>query len=608
MYLFPDFQEVREPLISDFLSNIPGTFIKAYDNLVADFTQSKRDTSSSANAPNDSNTITTSTKFGQFIFNSNYHRRDYVLNNRLMMIEPIRKFHSDAGTRSKNIDNSINDLSNPATKILVATHQPNLFSYGGVFKKIVLLQTMKDLLQDLHDSVKIINLFLIIDHDFADENWIRVAQLPNIRSMDGIMQLRLPVNKSMRWHMVCNMPLPNRTVLDYWKNQLFSWIRKSFLFQLDAERVSLSLPYDKEKRINSLEKAKGTLISNLEIFWDLVEESYSNANSYSDFNSFLMSKIVNGLWQYDTLFVRLTDLTKVFRRGYGNLLRNYDIYSGMLRETDQVFLKKEIPSGVSSSSYLQSPLWLHCKCGSKSASKITYRQSHTEGVELVLEGNCMGCKKRLKAELLVDGGGEISSPDPHSVTELSPRSIPIVLLLCSELGISSYASGTDGMRYIMFGSCLFKQFSPNNIPVFMLWPSRDTYHGFAQSEALRSVQQRNINDLEEHLKRLKEKEEAYRALIEPVLGKRNRRLNQSQSEKEEILAVLFSLKKDQRNTRSQYKLARKTKNALNLRPCIIDYAVNFGLCNTETQWRQNLLYNRDLNCSNELSTKFNLLI
>jgi hypothetical protein len=605
MYLFPGFQEVREPLISDFLSNVPDTFIQAYDRLVADFTQSNRYTNSSGKAANYTDNVTTSTRFGQFIFNSNYHRLDYVLTNRLMMIEPIRKFHSDAGTRSKNTDNRINDLSDPTTKILVATHQPNLFSYGGVFKKIVLLQTMKELLLDLHDSVKIINLFLIIDHDFADENWIRVAQLPNIRSTDGIMQLRLPVNKSMRWHMVCNMPLPNRTVLDYWKNQLFSWIRKSFLFQQDAKRVSVPLPYDKEKKINSLEKAKSTLISNLEIFWDLVEESYSNANSYSDFNSFLMSKIVNGLWQYDTLFVKLTDLTKVFRRGYGNLLRNYDIYSGILREAEQVFLKKRIPSGVSSSSYLQSPLWLHCKCGSKSASRITNRQSHKEGVELVLEGNCMGCKKYLKADLLVDRGGEIISPDPHTVTELSPRSIPIVLLLCSELGISSYASGTDGMRYIMFGSKLFKQFSPNNIPLFMLWPSRDTYHGFAQSEALSSVQQRNSNDLEENLKRLKEKEEAYRSLIEPVLQKRNRRLNQSQSEKEEILAVLFSLKKDQRNTRSQYKLARKTKNTLNLRPCIIDYAVNFGLCNTETQWRQNLLFNRDLSCSNELSTKFN---
>jgi hypothetical protein len=66
-------------------------------------------------------------------------------------------------------------------------------------EKIVLIQTLKDLLLDSnsgHDNLKIINLFVVINHDFADENLIRAAQLPSVRNTDGIMELRLPVDKS----------------------------------------------------------------------------------------------------------------------------------------------------------------------------------------------------------------------------------------------------------------------------------------------------------------------------------------------------------------------------------------------------------------------------
>jgi hypothetical protein len=601
--MFPYLQHVQEPLISDFLSHVPSTFIEAYDRLVNDFSKKNSNLSS----------IQTGTsridKFGVSNLNTESPIGERVLSNRIMMLQLINKFHREAGTITKTVDHAVKDLEDPSTRILVSTHQPNLFAYGGIFKKVVLLQTLKDLLLDSdngHDSLKIINLFVVIDHDFADENWIRVAQLPSVRNTDGIMELRLPVDKSRRWQMVCNMPLPNRTVLDHWRRQLYSWINKSFLFQPGLFSTA-DLSHHTEKNFKNLESIRSALISNLEIFWDLVEESYSTANTYSNFNAFLMSKIVNKFWQYDTLFIRLTDLAKVFVRGYGNLLRNYDDYSKTLREMEQVFLRRGVPSGVSSSSYLNSPLWLHCKCGSKSATKILDRQVTTEGLELALEGDCMGCKKHLRAELLIGEEGEITSPHGQIVNELSPRSIPIVLLLASELGISCYASGTDGMRYIVFGNCLFKQFSPKNIPMFMVWPARDVYYGFSQSEALRSLQLRNYDDIGECIKTLKEKEEGYRSLIAPILCERNQRVKQSQSAEDEILSVLFSLKKEQRIIRSQYKLAEKVENALNLRPSVIDYAINFGLEDTESQWRQNLLYSNNLISPIKLLSKFNYL-
>ncbi len=566
MYLFPALQNAKDPLIIDFLSNIPCTLMQAYDKMMNDF--------------------------------ADYTFEGYILSNRQKMLEPIIKFHREADTLTKAVDCATNDLKDPSTKILVSTHQPNLFAYSGIFKKIVLLQTLKELILNPergHSKLKMINLFVIIDHDFADENWIRVAQLPSIKHNNGIMQLRLPVDKSKRWQMVCKMPLPNRSILENWRIQLFSWIKKSFIFE-----PYISTAFD-------LQNMRSTLMSNLESLWKIVEESYSIANTYSDFNSFFMSKIVNRLWQYDTLFIRLTDLSQVFVKGYANLLRNYDSYSKTLREADQVFMKRGIPSGVSNSSYLNSPLWLHCKCGSKSATKISNKRIRSYGAHqevFVLEGDCLGCKKHLIAELVVDEGGGINSPDAQVVSNLSPRSIPIVLLLSTELGISTYVSGRDGMRYVLFGNRLFKQFSQGNIPLFIVWPARDVYYGFAQCDALRSVKLKNYGEIGSYIQKLKEKEEHYRSLIAPMLCERNQRIKESRSGKEDYLSVLFSHKKNQRNIRAQMKLADKVKNISSLRPCIIDYAINFGLQDTELQWRQNLLSSSDLTCQNELSPKF----
>ena len=38
-------------------------------------------------------------------------------------------------------------------------------------------------------------------------------------------------------------------------------------------------------------------------------------------------------------------------------------------------------------------------------------------------------------------------------------------------------------------------------------------------------------------------------------------------------------------------VSENVRNATNLAPCIVDYAVNFGIRNMETQWRKNLLEN-----------------
>src|SRR3712207_1304878 len=290
----------------------------AYESEVLDFVKSLTQTFSEAKKLLSSNSIKID---------------DNVLKNRIKLATFIRKFHSQADTLHDNITKQWILLNDPSTKLVVSTHQPNLFAYGGIFKKIVLLETLKSTIENRKEQ-GIINLFVIIDHDFIDEIWVRRAQLPSIHHSSGMLQLRLSVNPSKKWQIVCNIPRPPETTLYNWRRQIISWIKKSSSSQSDREKM----------------------IDNLNRFWELVEAAYSKARSYSDFNSFLMSKIVNSTWGYSTLFVRLSEISEVMLNGFEFLISNLRTYTDVLGRTEQVLLRSE-----EHTSELQSRQYLVCR-------------------------------------------------------------------------------------------------------------------------------------------------------------------------------------------------------------------------------------------------------
>src|SRR5918912_828815 len=357
---FLKYQRVNNPIVLEFISSIPTSFVDIVNRMLH-----------------------------MYAYSDSY-TNDFILNNRIKLQKFIRKFHLDADTMTEGVSNKITLLSDPRTKLFVSIHQPNLFAYSGVFKKIVLLQAVKDLIEkqeEKNPNKKIVNFFLIVDHDFVEDMWIRIAQLPSIKHSLGRLELRLPVSNSKRWQMVCNIPPPGRTVLDQWKKQIMSWIKKN------SSSYAISSP-----------SIKLRLIDNFNQFWNEVELSYQKARSYSDFNSFLMSQIVNKVWGYDTLFVRLTEISSVFADGFGYLISNFSRYSDALRKAESVFLRHGIDTGVSPSSYLNAPVWLHCKCGSKAPvkiyeKKISQQQEGEVQRQIILKGTCISCKRDLLMNL-----------------------------------------------------------------------------------------------------------------------------------------------------------------------------------------------------------------
>jgi hypothetical protein len=525
--LFSKFNHINDPLVSEFTTSIPETFADAVDNIKS----------------------------------LNVNATDFVIQNRKILKSFIQKFHSEAGTISTNVEDNIRLLDDPSTLVLVSTHQPNLFAYSGVFKKIVLLETLKNSVQRLDKKRKIINLFLIIDHDFIDELWIRLAQLPSMQHSSGIMELRLPISESQRWQMVCNLARPRQAIINGWKHQIRSWINKSAI--------------DTDKKM--------TASRNLEQFWQYVEKSYSRSKSYADLNSFIMSGIVNEIWNYNTLFVRLTEIPTVFENGFAHLISNFGVYSDALRKAENLFMNYNIDTGVSAASHLQAPVWIHCKCGSKASAKIS-----KNGHETVLFGPCISCGTQIELNI-----GTSDNPDlKKHIHNLSPRAIPIPLLLSRDLGISCYASGTGGIGYLVDGSLISKKLGVD-LPIVLVWPSKDKYNGIGQTLALKLMKNSNVEDIDTHMQMLAKQSAGYEVRIRPILLERAEKIRNHEPI-DELLARLFVLKNEQRKIRQQMRIAEKIRNAINVSPCIIDYAVNFGIETTESRWKRHLLDSGDL--------------
>ncbi|HEX2471806.1 MAG TPA: hypothetical protein VHJ59_03555 [Nitrososphaera sp.] len=523
--LSPKTALVNEPDIVDFRNSLPQTFAEAV----------------------------------KLLYSNQISVDDNVLQNRIRLAPFIRKFHSEADTLPDNIENQCALLNDPATKLVVSTHQPNLFAYGGIFKKVVLLEMLKTTIEKYKEG-RIINLFVIIDHDFIDEIWMRRAQLPSFHHSSGLLQLRFSVNHSKMREMVCNVPRPRETTLYNWEREIISWIKKSS-----------SSPSQRKK-----------MVDNLNGFWEVVEIAYSKARSYSDFNAFLMSRIINSIWGYNTLFVRLSEISQVFMNGFEFLISNLSTYTDILRRTEQSFLSQGISTGVSSTSYEKAPLWLHCKCGSKAPISLSGER------KLAFNGSCMSCKK----ELSLDLADEPRNPDLSKVINyISPRAIAIPLLLSQDLEISCYCSGKGGLGYLMDANVISKHLGIR-WPLTLVWGSKDVYRGIAQNQALNAIHM-EIPEAEMRLQELHSRNNEYARKISDLVIRRTE-LAKANSSLRGILEELCQLKIEQRRIRREIEIIEKATKILNLSPCILDYAVNFGIVDTEKQWCRYLLENGNL--------------
>jgi len=517
----------------------------------------------------------------------------YEENKNKMSLERVRErraklsvfaevFHKDCGTLTPSVQKRIEDLRNGVGLVLMTAHQPNFFAYSGVLRKATLNFVLAKKLEELL-KVPVVNFFGIADQDFTDDRWVRSCQLPAVQRSGGILSIDVKLPERLMLNRVAK---PSPDLLEKWKTEIEEWLNDAIrsVDRLCKEQVFAEL---------SSTPSVATLHKNLESFWDIVENCYERSESYSDFNAFVMSKIVNDVWGYDTVFSRFSECQQAFVDEFGSLLSRFKDYARLLREAKEMPRDEGIGGGVSDQEPLLAPFWYHCDCGSKVRLFLMEKDGSLSG-----QGNCVGCGDYYEL-----GFGAKNDPDISSVvSRVSARAISMSLVFFNGLMPSCYVGGVGGVRYLVEAEHVAKGLGIPFPPV-VVWRPHDRYLGVGQLEAVLELRRicsdlgaRDVSAAKDLLKarigeireRLDKLEESKKRVVEKLREHPN-----DENLKEEIKRISMNRTRmvkssDLSVVSHELKILENVSTVLDLIPSIIDYAVNVGLREMSNQWIRHL--------------------
>lgn len=510
-------------------------------------------------------------------------RADNVRKRRADLSGFVEKFHKECGTLTPEVREKLDVLEGGDCVVVMSAHQPNLFAYSGVVRKITLISVLtKELEKRL--GVPVVNFFGFADQDFTDDRWVKTSLLPAVLRRDGLLSIHIKLPEKV---LLNSVPKPPRSLLEHWKKQIEGWLDNTVG---SVERLG------KLCGLKKLNSCKDVLRENFGSFWGMVEECYERSELYSDFNAFVMSKIVNDVWGYGTLFARFSECQQVFVDEINYLLSRNGDYSNCLEEAHGLLSAKGISSGVSAEESLLIPFWYHCDCG----SKVRLFSDHRNG-SLFGYGDCEGCGCHYDLDF-----GTVEKPDVSGfASRISFRAISWILAFSKGLGFSCYVGGVGGIWYLMEVKYVADRLGIS-LPPTPVWRPHDRYVGVGQLEASLKLKQMcvelGVADLSGAVNCLKSQISEVQRSIDNLEASKgmfleklrdqpdNKRLNEklkklslSQTEIKRIskLAVIYR----------KLKILKNAPVVLNLFPSIIDYAVNLGLKETSDQWMHHLTEN-----------------
>jgi hypothetical protein len=511
-------------------------------------------------------------------------------------------FHKDCGTLTPSVQRRIEELRNGFGVVLMTAHQPNFFAYSGVLRKATLNFVLARELEKMLE-VPVVSFFGIADQDFTDDRWVRSCQLPAVQRSGGILSIDVKLPEKLMLNRVAK---PSLELLEKWRSEIEAWLDYAVR---SVDRLC------KEHGFTGLSSTPSvtTLQKNFESFWSVVEDCYERSKKFSDFNAFVMSKIVNKVWGYDTVFSRFSECQQVFVDEFNFLLSRSEDYSRLLKEAKEIPGDEGVGGGVSDQEPWMAPFWYHCDCGSKVRLFLMEKDGSLSG-----QGNCMNCGKYKELEF-----GAENDPDVSGVaSRISARAISMSLVFFNGLMSSCYVGGVGGVRYLMEAEHVARGLGIPFPPV-VVWRPHDRYLGVGQMEAALELKRicRDLdapdlstakNLLESRISKVRERldnlEESKQAVVEQL-----RKNPEDEALKEEIKRISISRSKLVKSSNlsvisHKFKVLKNVSTIFDLLPSIIDYAVNVGLKETSEQWIRHLSENGNLSSDVHLNSVLNYIM
>jgi hypothetical protein len=496
-----------------------------------------------------------------------------TFDTRRKLADWIRKFHHECGTLTSQVEQALEKLDSDNCLLLMTAHQPNLFAYSGVLRKATLNHVLAGRLSKRLD-VPVVGFFGLADQDFTDDRWVKSAVLPDVERRDATLELRIPLPERI---MLNKTPKPPMTILDTWKHDIQNWIHRKTKSVAELSGIQL----DESK-----------YLKNLTQFWSVVTDSHNKAENCADFSAYIISKIINDTWEYDTLFCRFSECQRIFKQEFSSLIGRFWEYSRAVREAEERSGTDD--GGVHCDEHLTVPVWYHCECGSKAKLMAVNAEGGIMG-----HGDCLVCGKRHEIDF---------SPESriwNDLSRVSARALAMPLVLFGGLGVCCYVGGVAGRQYLWQASYVANQMGMAFPPV-AIWRPHDRYLGLGQMEALLTLKKLAGGSDPSQRK-------AAGAALRRELATIQQRIDELEIRKKEIIDstcergqkinAIKDLAKQQDMIRRETNcsmlarhlgLLENSERILGLHPCIIDYAVNLGLSNVGEQWEASLRTEGDL--------------
>jgi hypothetical protein len=293
-----------------------------------------------------------------------------------------------------------------------------------------------------------------------------------------------------------------------------------------TSRLLASLGLDSKNR-------NRVLAGNFQKLWSIVEEAYSRAEVCADFNAFVISRVINDAWGYDTLFSRFSECQRIFEREMGMLLARFKEYSQYVKES--TMLVEGVQGGVFEQEYNTLPFWHHCDCGSKARL-----MADQQGECLIGRGQCLCCGKEYRIDTLLNSVPSIS----QIMSSISARSLAMPLVFFEGLQVSCYVGGVGGTEYLRQARYVSEHMGMNFPPV-VVWRPRDIYCGIGQLAALFTFKNLSgtldFSDYETVKTGLEDKVTKVKREIEALGLKKKQLAENAKERKEEIISMMKTL-------------------------------------------------------------------
>lgn len=480
-----------------------------------------------------------------------------MLSKRSEFVKHVKTFHQEA---------DIPFSADHRGLVLMSAHQPNLFPYGGVVRKLLLVHAVAEQLRNELEA-PVMELFCFADQDFADERYFKEAQLPSVRSKNGVLELRLSVPRAYDNKLMRAVPKPDEAQIERLKDQIELWAKESIESVIrHCHRLNLHAP---------------EIVLDTRTTLELIDQASEKSTNMADFNAFFLTYLAQG-YGLKTSFARFSQCQQVFSEEIAFILKHFDRYARLMAQPyGQSLLTTPVP------------VWYHCLCGGKADVKLM------PSPDVGLSATCRACRTT------VEFRGDLSRSLEQMLPDISLRA-EAMLLAFSGIGITYYAGGKGGVEYLRRANRIADGLHMP-FPVVSTWRPRDIYGGIGQLDAilellriradlnLASGKTCDLDVLSDELNGLLSD-------IDQALSSLDRLKASIASRKvdgfKETIGVIVQIQRQLKAQLDRSKIARDRSIINNIAktlaviPSILDYSINIGLKETAAQWLDTLQSNR----------------